>query len=72
MDHNCFALKEDSSCNALSVEECIGSTCSFYKTIEQYNESCKNADARVASLNEEKQRELAVKYYNGKMPWRAG
>ena len=72
MDHKCFALTEESQCNALTVETCTGSTCCFYKTTEEQNESCKKADDRLASLSKDQQSHIALKYYKGRMPWQKG
>ena len=69
MDHKCFARIEENQCNALAVETCTGNTCSFYKTNEQHNESCKKADARLAGLNKERQRYIGDKYFKGQMTW---
>ena len=69
MNHKCFALTAENQCDALTVETCPGSMCSFYKTVEQQNESCRKANARLASLSKEKQIKIALKYYNGQIPW---
>ena len=72
MDRKCFALSEENQCNALTVETCPGSTCSFYNTNEQHNESCKKAEDRLAGLNKDRQRYIADKYFKGQMPWQEG
>ena len=69
MNHKCFALTEDNQCDTLAVETCHGSACSFYKTIEQETESGKKAYDRLASLSKEDQIKIALKYYNGQIPW---
>ena len=69
MNHKCFALTEENQCDALAVETCSGSMCSFYKTVEQQNESCKKVYARLANLSIEKQIKIAIEYYMGQMPW---
>ncbi len=69
MNQKCFALIEENQCDILTVEICPGSTCAFYKTIEQQNESCKKVYARLASLSNKKQIKIALKYYMGQIPW---
>lgn len=69
MNHKCFALTEENQCDALAVETCSGSMCSFYKTVEQQNESCGKVNAILVSLSKEKQIEIAKKYHMGQMPW---
>jgi hypothetical protein len=51
------------------VVKCPGSTCSFYKTPEQAEESRRKANARLASLDKAYQKHIADTYYCGKMPW---
>ena len=69
MSNRCFALSENNHCRILTVVKCPGSTCSFYKTPEQAEESCRKANARLASLDKVYQKHIADTYYHGKMPW---
>ena len=59
------------NCKALDVRRCIGERCSFYATTAQKNKLLENAYKRLCELPVEKQMEYAVRYYDGKMPWRA-
>ena len=69
MNHKCFALTEENQCDTLTVETCRGSACSFYKTIEQENESSKKVYDRLVRLSKEAQIKIALKYYSGQIPW---
>lgn len=72
MKNKCYAFSGQKQCRILAVKKCTGSSCSFFKTAEQYKESFKKANVRLASLDKEKQKYIAEKYYNGKMPWQKG
>ena len=70
----CIHFNHDTAkdeCKTLDVQRCIGERCSFYTTTAQKNKSLKNAYKRLCELPAEKQMEYAVRYYDGKMPWRA-
>ena len=69
MSDRCFA-KHGNACKALTVP-CPGYTeCPFYKPRWKQEEGIEKADARLRSLPFDKQEEIALKYYDGKKPWR--
>lgn len=72
MKEPCFALRRDQSCKALDLEsKCPGShKCPFYKPKWLVNKRKKAVFKRLESLPEYVQLEIAIKYYDGKMPWR--
>ncbi|MEA1959695.1 MAG: hypothetical protein U9N81_00085 [Bacillota bacterium] len=72
MDDKCYALTGKNRCKILTVIKCPEISCSFFKTIQQALESCEEANARLASLDQTSQRSIADKYYHGKMPWLEG
>ena len=60
------------NCKALS-ENCPGfEICSFYKSAEQNAADQNAADVLLCSLNEDRQNEIALKYHDGRMPWKKG
>lgn len=72
MTDRCFALSSNNRCRILTVLKCPGSSCIFFKTREQAEESHRKANARLASLDKEYQKHIADTYYHGKMPWLEG
>jgi hypothetical protein len=69
MENRCFGLNKYNQCQVLTVVNCPGISCSFYKTPEQAEESRRKANARLASLDKAYQKFIADTYYRGKMPW---
>ena len=65
-----FKIKEKFSekCKALNEMNCIN--CNFYMTEEAKKTSDEKANKMLNNLPENHQADIAVKYYNGKMPWR--
>jgi len=72
MENKCFALGGHNRCRILTVYECPGSDCAFFKTPEQAAEARRKANARLASLDKDYQKHIADTYYRGKMPWLQG
>jgi len=69
----CFSLGKDGGCCALNVKACLGrGNCPFFKTYRKRNHDWKAAWARLCTLPEETQSEIAAKYHGGRMPWRGG
>lgn len=67
----CAALRDDGECGALSFERCQGyKRCSFYRTNSEQALSNIEGNERLNALPDEQQREIADKYYSGKMPWK--
>ncbi|GHU78779.1 hypothetical protein FACS1894191_0170 [Clostridia bacterium] len=62
----CKWLRDNGKCNFLKGEACTGKKCSFR---QKENISMEKAYARLRSLDEETQRRIAQKYYNGSRPW---
>ncbi len=69
MNNRCFALSKNNRCRILTVYECTGTDCPFYKTPEQATESRRKVNARLAGLDKAYQEHIADTYYRGKMPW---
>jgi hypothetical protein len=70
----CIHFNRDTAkdeCKTLDVRRCIGEKCSFYTTAAEKDKSLEIAYKRLRELPTEKQIEYAVRYYDGKMPWRA-
>jgi hypothetical protein len=68
----CIGKNKRNGCKKLSVDKCIGESCSFIQTKEQAGDSQKKSFERLASLDKEDQCDIADKYYGGKMPWLKG
>ena len=66
---DCFAMKEDGSCNILSGGKCEGETCHFHKTHEEQAQSLEKVNERLRSLPEYQQEAIADKYYGGVRKW---
>lgn len=66
---NCFGMKENGKCTVLSGGICMGTSCGFYKTREEQQESVKKANERLRKLPEHKQEDIAERYYGGKRGW---
>ncbi len=66
---DCFAMKEDGSCNILSGGKCEGGTCHFHKTHEEQVQSLEKVNERLRSLPEYQQEAIADKYYGGVRKW---
>jgi hypothetical protein len=62
----CFALRKG-RCTALNVKKCEGSSCSFYKTEEQYKEGREKAIKRINSLDQVTKGHILETYYGGKL-----
>lgn len=71
MNKNCFANKNN-RCKILNSIQCAKTTCSFFKTEEEQEESLNKANAHITSLDKAIQNSIADTYYNGKMPWLKG
>ena len=73
MAEECFSLRKDGGCSALSVKACPGrGNCAFYKSYRKRKHDWKAARARLCTLPGETQREIAAKYHGGRMPWKGG
>lgn len=60
-------------CNAAMHKACIGAeTCPFYITPDDLANTLANVNARLNSLDEDKQEKISNKYYESKMPWKVG
>ena len=70
MNQNCFAKNTRNGCRALVIKECLGKDkCNFFKTKEEQQESLENAYARIRTLNETTQLDIAENYYLKSQPW---
>lgn len=65
---NCFAMKDD-KCTVLSGGICKGTSCGFYKTMEEHHQSIQKADERLRSLPDYQQKDIADRYYGGVRKW---
>lgn len=71
IDEKCFALSKSRDCRALEIRSCPGyKQCAFYKPRWKHERDLSRVEARFSGLSEEKQSEIANKYYHGQMPWR--
>lgn len=68
----CVGKNKRNGCKKLTVDKCIGESCSFKQTKEQADSSQRKSFERLASLSRENQIYIAEKYYGGKMPWIIG
>lgn len=68
----CIGKNKRNGCKKLTVDKCIGESCSFKQTKEQTDSSQRKSFERLASLSRENQIYIAEKYYGGKMPWIIG
>lgn len=71
-DKFCLYITRRNGCRKLTVEKCLGKSCSFVQSIDQVKASHKKSFERLASLDKKQQRHIADKYYAGKMPWIEG
>lgn len=67
---NCIYLLENGRCRELALKKCIGNGCRFCVLKENFNQSKVKWSNRLNSLDAERQREISMKYYSGKMPWK--
>lgn len=67
---SCIHLNSDFECEILKVAECIGKDCSFYQDKEENEESNKLWRKKMNKLSDERQKDIAYTYFNGKMPWK--
>lgn len=66
---DCFAMNENGKCAILSGGNCEGKSCGFHKTEKEQAESLEKASARLCSLPESQQEDIADRYYGGKREW---
>lgn len=66
---NCIHLSERYGCHVLNRTECIGKGCSFCQSKEEHHQSYEKWIHSLNNLNIERQKQIAMKYHNGKMPW---
>ena len=65
----CIANTRGNGCSKLSVEKCMGESCSFAQTREEAEASSKKVFERLNVLGKVIQIYISNKYYGGKMPW---
>ncbi|NRY61495.1 hypothetical protein [Clostridium beijerinckii] len=68
----CIGQTKNNGCKKLTVDKCIGESCSFAQNKEQVDASKKRSFERLTNLSQERQSHIAEKYYGGKMPWLKG
>lgn len=69
MNEKCFALQRNGKCRAVDGN-CPGhAACAFYKPRWKFEKDQRLAYCKLAALPGERQREIADKYYGGRMPW---
>lgn len=68
----CVGKNKRNECKKLTVDKCIGESCSFKQTKEQADISQEKSFGRLSNLAREHQIYIADKYYGGKMPWSKG
>lgn len=60
--HGCFAY-QNGKCKVLTVSECEGSGCGFFKTVNQLELERIETMKRICSLNMNIQKQIAEMYY---------
>jgi hypothetical protein len=65
-----LCIYNSDNCRALSIKDCIGKQCPFYRSPESIEKSREQWKMRLLSLPDERQSEIAKKYYGGNMPWK--
>lgn len=66
----CINRMRGNRCSKLIVNSCLGDKCTFMKTAEEQEKSCKYSLDRLGKLNIETQLYISDKYYGGAMPWK--
>lgn len=66
---DCVALTETGRCRQLETKQCVGENCPFLKNRQSCHEQEVRVYKRLASLDEETQQRISVKYYHGTRPW---
>ena len=66
---DCIHLDERFRCRILRVDKCP-KECSFCQNHTQRVESDKRWFAQMNTISEERQIQIAMSYYGGKMPWK--
>ncbi|MCD8220560.1 MAG: hypothetical protein LUC50_09725 [Ruminococcus sp.] len=69
-DVECIWLADDKICELMKSCRCVGSDCTFRKTVAQEKQSDAAWRLRMISLSDEQQCKIAKKYYGGNMPWK--
>lgn len=68
---DCVHLTDNFKCDVLKVNECIGKKCSFFLSQKEKSQSDDVWKKKMNELSESKQKDIAITYFNGKMPWRS-
>lgn len=66
----CINKTRGTRCSKLILKFCSGDKCTFMKTAQQQEESCKYSHERLGTLSRETQLYISDKYYGGAMPWK--
>lgn len=66
---DCIGITRNRRCKCLNIDTCVGEKCRFHHTDTEAKEKQKAVFKRLANLSKEQQYDIAVKYYNGNMPW---
>ena len=69
----CAFEREDGSCRVIACDKCTYArkrVCSFSESPDGKRESQERAYARLRSLPELQQRQIADQYFGGDMPWK--
>ncbi len=67
---DCLFLQENGRCSRLERNLCVGEECSFLTSRLQADEGKSKWATRLSALSEQKQNEIAKKYYGGAKPWK--
>ncbi len=68
----CMSMTRNRGCKCLNVDTCVGEKCRFHHTLPVVKAKQKIVFKRLVSLSKEQQYDIAVRYYNGNMPWMKG
>ena len=69
---DCISLSENGGCSLLKLKICQGINCPFMRSKNELKNITRYWEARLSSLDEEKQERISRMYYGGKMPWLGG
>ncbi len=66
---DCVFLSPRGTCSKLDVKACMGQSCAFVQTPQEWEKSQQKQRLRLKGLDEQLQKKIARKYYGGSAPW---
>jgi hypothetical protein len=67
---DCCALSERGKCTRLTLNNCLGESCTFKRNRKEDLDSLQCAHQRLSNLDISAQTHIANKYFGGSMPWK--